>query len=348
MHLVSPCSPRVPGCLVSTWGFSTIASQACCDLRPWFFTTRFLARGLSWLSSGPLVLSQHLGTVDDCSPGQLRSWPLVFLQLPSSLAVFLGSSGVPGCLTGTWGLSTIAPRASCDLCGCVFYFFSSRSWSLLALLVSLVLSKHLGTLYNCPPSLLRYLPLVFFLPASSFAVSPGSPGVSGCLVSTWVLSTIAPWAFRDLRRWFFYDSLPRSRSLLSSLGSLAAFLAPGHYLLLFPGLAAIFAACFFSSPSLVRGLCLLSLCPRVLSKHLGIIDNHSRVLPRSSSLVFFLLSFSFSVSGGFVGVSWCLTSTWGLSTIAPRALRDLRCWFFYHSLPRMRSLLAFLGPPVLC
>ena len=168
-HLVSPGSPGVPGCLVSTWGLSTIASRACCDLRPWFFTTRFLARGLSWLSWGPLVLSQHLGTVYGCSPGLLQFSPLVFLPLLSSVAVFRGSSGVPGCLASTWGLSTIAPRARCDRRRLFFYELLPccglcwLSWGL-----SMIAPRASCVLCGC------FLFLLF-----SLMVSPGSPGVLG-------------------------------------------------------------------------------------------------------------------------------------------------------------------------
>ena len=121
---------------------------ACYHLRPCFFYSCYLARGLFWLSWGPRVLSQHQGTLYDCSPGLPRSSPLVFLLFASSLAVspgshgvstippracrdlrrwlFLlfasslvvspGSPGVPGCLASTWGLATIAPRVRRDLC----------------------------------------------------------------------------------------------------------------------------------------------------------------------------------------------------------------------------------------
>ena len=85
------------------------------------FTTSLHARGLSWLSWGPLVLSQYLGNVYDCSPGLPRSSPLVFLPVPSSLMVSPGFSGVPGYLASTWGHSTIAPWARRDHRRLFFY-----------------------------------------------------------------------------------------------------------------------------------------------------------------------------------------------------------------------------------
>ena len=116
-----------------------IAPQACRDLRRWFcyyllppsrsllallgtlrfppgpaaifvagfFTICFLTRGLSWLSWGPLVLSQHLGTRYDCSPGPPRSSPLVFLQLLPGPAVIFAAGLFTTCFLAR-GLSWLS------------------------------------------------------------------------------------------------------------------------------------------------------------------------------------------------------------------------------------------------
>ena len=83
----------------------------------------------------------------------------------------------------------------------------------------------------------------------------------------------------------------------------------------------------------------------MLRKHSGTLHDCSQGLPRSSPVVFSRLASSLAVSSGYPGVSGCLESTRGLSTIAFRACRDLCRWFFYIFLPRSRSLLARLGSP---
>ena len=144
-----------------------------------------------------------------------------------SLSPGLLSSWRPRVLSKPLGSLQLLPSARRNLRRC-FPYFSSYALGLSWLSWGpRVLSKHLGTLYNCFPGLLRSSPLVFLQLASSLEVSPGSAGVSGCLVSAWRLSTIASRACRDLRSWFFYDSLPRLRSLLALLGSPGAYSAPG-------------------------------------------------------------------------------------------------------------------------
>ena len=107
------------------------------------------------------------------------------------------------------GTLQLVSWACSDLCRCFFYFcFLARSLSWLPW-DPRVLGKHLGTRYNCSPGMPRSSPLVFLRLPYSLAVSPGSPGVLGCLASTWGLSTIAPRACRALRRWLFTNLLAR-------------------------------------------------------------------------------------------------------------------------------------------
>ena len=167
------------------------------------------------------MLSKHSSTISYYFLDLPRSLPVVCFLLASMLAVS-PDSFVPRVPSKHLGLSTIAPWVAPRACR------------------------------NRFPVLPRSSPLVFLLLASSLAVSPGFPGVPGCLASTWGLSTIAPrasrdlrrlffydllswgpgclgstpglytiapWACRDLRQWFSHDSLPRSRSLLVFLGS---------------------------------------------------------------------------------------------------------------------------------
>ena len=220
------------------------------------------------------MLSQHLGTLYDCSPGPPRSSPLVFLRLASSLAVSPGSPGVPGCLAGTWGLSTIAPRACRDRF----------------------------------PVLPRSSPLVFLLLASSLAVSPGFPGVTGCLASTWGLSTIASRACRDLRRWFFYDLLPRSRSLWLSWDPHVLSQLLGTLCGCSPGPPRSSPLGFFTTCFLAGCLSWLSWGPWVLSKHLGTVT----IAPLHAAIFaagFLRLASLLAVSPSSPGVPGCLAST---------------------------------------
>ena len=115
--------PRVPSKPLAAL---KLLPWACYHLRPCFFYSCYLARGLFWLSWGPRVLSQHQGTLYDCSPGPPRSSPLVFLLFASSLAV---SPGSPGDLRFLPGPAVIFAAG-------FFYYLLPRSWSLLALLGS--------------------------------------------------------------------------------------------------------------------------------------------------------------------------------------------------------------------
>ena len=131
-----------------------------------------------------------------------------------------------------------------------------------------MLSQHLGTLYDCSPGPPRSSPPVFLRLASLLVVSPGSPGVPGCVASAWGL----------------YDCLPgppRSSPLVFLV--LASLLAvspdsPGDSLRSLLGPAAIFATRFFTSCFVARCLSWLSWGPRVLSQHLG----PSTIAPRAS------------------------------------------------------------------
>ena len=124
-----------------------LVSWACSDLRRCFFYFCFLARSLSWLSWDSRVLGKHLGTRYNCSPGMPRSLLLVFLRLPSSLVVSPGSPGVLGCLAGTWGLSTIAPRACRAL----------RRWLFTNLLARWLVGPHLALPPRVPSRRVRSL-----------------------------------------------------------------------------------------------------------------------------------------------------------------------------------------------